>query len=169
MILFHGSNLEIAQIDLNICKPYKDFGKGFYTTELEEQARNMAKRTVRIFGGKPCITKFLIDDEEFENCNISQRVFDAPTNEWALFIINNRNKNFIDIASLECNLDNKYGIVRGPVANDDIRLLFDLFEDKIITMEELAKKLEYKELTSQISFHTDNAVRLLKKTGAYFL
>jgi len=169
MILFHGSNLEIDQIDLNFCRPYKDFGKGFYTTELEEQAVNMAKRTIRIFGGKPFVTKFSIDDKEFENGNISQKIFNAPTNEWALFIINNRNRNFTNIASLECNLDNKYGIVRGPVANDDIRLLFDLFEDKIITIEELTKRLEYKELTNQISFHTDNAVKLLKKIGAYGL
>jgi hypothetical protein len=28
-----------------IKRQFKDFGKGFYTTELEEQARNMAKRT----------------------------------------------------------------------------------------------------------------------------
>ncbi|MCL2283112.1 MAG: DUF3990 domain-containing protein [Fibromonadales bacterium] len=169
MILFHGSNLEIDRVDLNVCKPYKDFGKGFYTTELEEQARNMAKRTVRLFGGNPCVTKFSLEDKELENCNIPKKTFYTPTDEWALFIINNRNKNFTDVASLECNLDNKYGIVSGPVANDDTRLLFDLFEDKIITIEELRKRLEYKELTNQISFHTDNAVKLLKKIGAYNL
>jgi hypothetical protein len=169
MILFHGSNLEIDQIDLNFCRPYKDFGKGFYTTELEEQANDMAKRTIRIFGGKPCVTKFLIEDKEFENCNISRKIFDAPTNEWALFIINNRNRNFTDITSSECNLDSKYGIVKGPVANDDIRLLFDLFEDEIITIEELTKRLKYKKLTNQISFHTNDAIKLLKKIGAYNL
>jgi hypothetical protein len=167
MILFHGSNLEIGQIDLNLCKPYKDFGRGFYTTEVEEQARQMAKRAVRLFGGKPCITKFDVDDTEFENCDIRKRRFDSPTNEWALFVINNRNRNFTDTVSLECNSDNKYGIVIGPVANDDIRLLFDLFENEIITIDVLTKRLEYKELTSQISFHTNDAVNLLKKTGAY--
>jgi hypothetical protein len=167
MILFHGSNLEIGPIDLNHCKPYKDFGRGFYTTEFEEQARYMAKRAVRLSGGKPCITKFNVDDAEFENCAIRKRRFDSPTNEWALFVINNRNRNFTDTASLDCNSDNKYGIVIGPVANDDIRLLFDLFENEIITIDILTKRLEYKELTSQISFHTDGAVNLLKKTGAY--
>lgn len=28
MILYHGSNLKIKEIDLSKCKPYKDFGKG---------------------------------------------------------------------------------------------------------------------------------------------
>ena len=37
MILFHGSNIEIDKIDLNKCRPYKDFGKGFYLTEIPEQ------------------------------------------------------------------------------------------------------------------------------------
>jgi hypothetical protein len=30
--LYHGSNIEIARIDLSKCRPYKDFGRGFYTT-----------------------------------------------------------------------------------------------------------------------------------------
>ena len=29
MTLYHGSNLEIDVIDLNKCRPNKDFGKGF--------------------------------------------------------------------------------------------------------------------------------------------
>ena len=29
MILYHGSNMIINEIDLNKCRPYKDFGQGF--------------------------------------------------------------------------------------------------------------------------------------------
>lgn len=32
MILYHGTNCSIDKIDLNKCRPYKDFGKGFYLT-----------------------------------------------------------------------------------------------------------------------------------------
>lgn len=38
MKLFHGSNMEIDRVDLSKCLPNKDFGCGFYTTLLEEQA-----------------------------------------------------------------------------------------------------------------------------------
>ena len=38
MRLFHGSNMEIDEVDLSKCLPNKDFGCGFYTTLLEEQA-----------------------------------------------------------------------------------------------------------------------------------
>ena len=35
MILYHGSNVVIDEIDLLQCKPYKDFGKGFYLTDIK--------------------------------------------------------------------------------------------------------------------------------------
>lgn len=36
MILYHGSNTNIQYIDLNLCRHYKDFGKGFYLTDIKE-------------------------------------------------------------------------------------------------------------------------------------
>lgn len=167
MILYHGSNVEINQINLNLCKPYKDFGRGFYTTENEEQAGKTAIRTAKLFGGKPFITSFDSDYSNLNNTNI--KIFDSPTNDWAIFVINNRNKYFKDITSLDCNLDNKYDAVIGPVANDDIRLLFNLFEDKILTIEELKNRLIYKELSTQISFHTSNSIILLNKRNSYLV
>ena len=47
MILYHGSNLKIDVIDLTKCKPYKDFGQGFYCTTIKKQAEFMAERVVR--------------------------------------------------------------------------------------------------------------------------
>ncbi len=43
MRLFHGSNMEIDEVDLSRCMPNKDFGCGFYTTLLEKQAWRMAQ------------------------------------------------------------------------------------------------------------------------------
>ena len=43
MILYHGSNTAIDGIDLNRCRPYKDFGRGFYLTDIREQAQRMAQ------------------------------------------------------------------------------------------------------------------------------
>lgn len=48
MRLYHGSNIEISKIDLNKCRPYKDFEKGFYLTEIRDQAEKMASRVARI-------------------------------------------------------------------------------------------------------------------------
>ena len=71
----------------------------------------------------------------------------------------------IDFIQLEKNHDNKYDVVSGAVANDDIATTFALYRDGIIDSQILAARLEYKELSSQYSFHTDKAVGLLKKVG----
>ena len=55
MILYHGSNCEIEKIDLLKGKPYKDFGRGFYLTDLAEQAKQMATRISERYGAKPIL------------------------------------------------------------------------------------------------------------------
>ena len=63
MILYHGSNVSIEEIDLSLCKPYKDFGKGFYLTDIKSQADDMASRRVRLSGyGNPSVTRYEFDE-----------------------------------------------------------------------------------------------------------
>ncbi len=38
MIVYHGSYTEIKKVDLSKCEPNKDFGRGFYVTNIKEQA-----------------------------------------------------------------------------------------------------------------------------------
>jgi hypothetical protein len=165
MILYHGSNTEIEIIDLNKCRPYKDFGKGFYTTPYEDQARSMAIRAARIYGGNPHITFFKVDDSIFSKNNFKTRIFNNPDIEWAYFVINNRNRAFTDTSSPECNVDNKYDIVSGPVANDDLVALLNLFIAGTISNAALTAEMTYRKMTSQISFHTKCAIAQLVKTG----
>ena len=167
MILYHGSNIEIVKINLNKCKPYKDFGCGFYTTPIKNQALSMANRTTRIFReGKPCVTEFICDDSLSALLNIKR--FNEPSIEWARFVINNRNKKFTDKHSPESNIDGKYDIVIGPVANDDITALVDVYLSGILSDELLAKELTFRDLSAQFSFHTEKAISCLKKSGIYY-
>ena len=53
--LYHGSNTEIDSIDLTKGRPFKDFGQGFYLTELKEQAIKMSSRTADRYGGIPML------------------------------------------------------------------------------------------------------------------
>ena len=53
MILYHGSNMVIDKIDLEMSKPNKDFGKGFYLSENESQAMEMANFKSALLGGEP--------------------------------------------------------------------------------------------------------------------
>ena len=44
MKLYHGTNIDFTAIDIQKCKPNKDFGRGFYLTDIKKQALNMAVR-----------------------------------------------------------------------------------------------------------------------------
>jgi hypothetical protein len=169
MKLYHGSNIEIHDIDLGKCKPFKDFGRGFYTTPIREQAVIMARRTARIYGtGKPCVTEFSCDDSLLSSTILNIKKFNEPSNEWAKFVINNRNKKFNDNSNLLCNTDNKYDIVIGPVANDDITALIDVYLSGILSDEALTKELTFRELSTQVSFHSEKSVKYLQKSGIFY-
>ena len=46
----------IEKPDLQLCKPYKDFGKGFYLSADKKQAEMMAEQRVRqIMEGEPVV------------------------------------------------------------------------------------------------------------------
>ena len=169
MILYHGTNLDINAISLNMCRPYKDFGRGFYLTTMEEQARKMASRVSRIYGGKQIINVYEFDEKMLLNSELSIKDFGSDVcEEWATFVMNNRNREFMNFQDKLCNLDNKYDIVIGPVANDDLAMLFREFSNHAISVEVLLKELAYKKVTNQISFHTQKAVDFLRKKDVIY-
>lgn len=166
MRLYHGSNADIGSVDLSVCRPYKDFGRGFYTTDISGQAMKMAERVARIYGGKPVVNVYSVADDFLNTEGLSVRNFgNVPTEEWARFVMNNRDRSFKDTGSDECNSDCKYDIVAGPVADDDMTMLFRQFQSGLISAEALIRGMTFKSTTSQFSFHTVRAAALLQKEG----
>ena len=161
MILYHGSNMIISAIDLNLCRPYKDFGQGFYCTDIKEQAELMATRVARIYGGTPCVNEFDFNEHIYKDKELNIQLFDGPTEGWANFVLNNRDRKFSDTKSLDCNKDSKYDLVVGPVANDDLALLFRTFTRGLIDINILVKEMKYKKLSNQYSFHTEDSLKYL--------
>jgi hypothetical protein len=41
MKLYHGTNVDFDEIDLTKSNKYKDFGQGFYLTDIRSQPRNL--------------------------------------------------------------------------------------------------------------------------------
>lgn len=166
MTLYHGTNLDIESIDLALCRPYKDFGRGFYTTQLPEQAQKMAIRVAKIYGGSPIVNVYQAPDDLLKNTELSIMDFgNVPSENWAIFVMNNRNRYFKDLGSINCNLDYKYDIVAGPIADDDMTVLFRQYQSHMLSMDMLIHGMTYKETTSQYSFHTERAVKFLRKVG----
>jgi len=161
MRLYHGSNVAFSNVDLTKCRPNKDFGRGFYMTPEYDGALHMAHRTVKRFGGDPHIMTFELNENQLEPINV--RRFSKPSEEWALFVMANRRSERL---AEDHNRDNRYDMVVGPIANDDLALLFRQFERGLATVEMLVHTMEFKRLTMQYSFHTEAALRMLTFLGS---
>jgi len=162
VILYHGSNVKVMDIDLSKCRPYKDFGRGFYLTSVREQAEHMARRVARLYGGSSCVSVFEFDEAALTSGDLNTLSFEKPNREWALFVLNNRTRGFKNTGDALCNQDSKYDIVTGPVANDDIAYLLRTFTSGLIDIRALVRGLEYRVLTTQTSVHTKEALKYLR-------
>lgn len=152
MKLYHGSNQPILCIDLSRGKLYKDFGQGFYTTHLYEQAAFWSKRIADRFGGTPTVTEFEFDVDSAIADGLNVKIFEKPDKEWALFVMSNRRKEVFR---------HSYDIVIGPVADDNMARLFGLYDMEIIDLDAVVAGLVYKDLNSQYFFATEKALKYL--------
>lgn len=138
--LYHGSNVTIDTIKLDKCSPNKDFGRGFYLTDIEEQAIQMASRRVRISGkGEPVVSAYIFDENLLDDAGLRVKIFDAPSEEWALFVLANREA---------ANTGYYYGydVVIGPVADDGVAFQLERYVRRLISLETLVEELTYRKL-----------------------
>ena len=153
MILYHGSNQRVTQIDLTKSRPAKDFGKAFYLSEKREQAIEMAQFKAETFGGSVIINEFEFDESALAAPDFKFFRFDSYTEEWARFVLANRSSNVSN---------HDYDIVFGPIANDKIgRQIFN-FQSGYIDFDTFIKRIQYPEgITFQWAFCTEKAIQKL--------
>lgn len=154
MILYHGSNVEIFTINLSKSKPNKDFGKGFYLSEDELQAREMAIFKATLLGGQPIVTAFDFDESILQGNELNIKSFKDYSEEWADFVFSNREGLIVP----------SFDIVYGPIANDKIGLQIRKLKDGSIDRKEFLNRLKYmKGVTYQFFFGSEEAIKYLKK------
>lgn len=155
MILYHGTNVDFKEIDISKSNKYKDFGQGFYLTDIRMQAEQLAVKKAKLFGGYPIIQEYEFDESLLNASDLNVLRFERPCKEWAEFVFNNRNKGI--------NFSHDYDIVTGPIANDGVAYLLGRYEEGTLTIDDLAKELTFKELNNQLFFGTEEAIKHLRR------
>lgn len=146
--------MDFDRIELSKCLPYKDFGKGFYLTTIRRQAMERAINKCNLEGaGTPTVLTYLFDENELNKLNIKR--FDSTNEDWARFIIENRNRQ----KSKKHNFD----VVIGPVADDGVIASVFLYETHVIDMKTLIERLKFAQPNIQYAFCTEKAIALLKR------
>ena len=157
MILYHGSNVDIREIDLAKSLRGKDFGQGFYLSADEKQAEDMAVFKAKQFDGIPVISAFEFDETVLNDGSLKVRLFTEYSLEWAEFVFTNRT-NMADTPLHD------YDIIYGPIADDRVGVQIRNLIEKNITLEVFLERLQYiKGITFQYYFGTTRAINLLKR------
>ncbi|MDO4524589.1 MAG: DUF3990 domain-containing protein [Bacteroidales bacterium] len=158
MILYHGSNLTISQIDLSKGNPNKDFGKGFYLTENKTHAEQIAKTRTLAFGGEPTVNQFEFNEALLTNGELKFKKFIGYTEEWARFVCENRDNPNPNISVHD------FDVVYGPIANDNVGLQIRKYQNGDIDIKTFLERLKYmKGITYQFFFGTELAISKLHK------
>ena len=145
MILYHGSNCEVSAPDISHSRARVDFGKGFYTTPLYDQARKWSERYIRI-GEAGIISRYAFDEKAVEDSSVLR--FDSYSEEWLDFITTCRTGHD----------HSNYDIVIGGVANDRVFDTIELYYDRLIDKREAINRLQYQKPNLQVCFRNQKVI-----------
>jgi hypothetical protein len=156
MIVYHGSNIKIENIDLTKCRPHRDFGRGFYVTKFRKHAESMAKILGRKCKKEGIVTEFEYSENAFTKSICKIKHFENYNEEWLDFVVLNRNEDNIEPV-------HEFDIVEGPVADDKIQNRIVHYLAGSIKREVFLEELKWHEETHQICFCTEGALQTLKR------
>jgi len=142
MIIYHGGYCEIKTPRIIKSRFKKDFGEGFYCTEIKEQAKRWCLKF-----DEPTITSY----EYKEDKKLSILKFETMTEEWLDFIVSCRK-----------GTEHDYDVVIGAMANDQIYNFINSFVRNIISREAFWALAKFKYPTHQITFCTEKSLSCIK-------
>ena len=148
--IYHGSNVVVNNPQIIVSGFYKDFGFGFYCTNIEKQAKKwaLAKR------GNSIVSVF--DYQPAEDLKILS--FPVMTDEWLDFVVACRRGTKHD-----------YDIVEGPMADDQIWDYVEDFMEGNITREAFWVLAKFKYPTHQIVFCTQKSLESITFKDSFSL
>ena len=173
-VWYHGTNessaFNICDVGIDFSKSRKehDFGIGFYLTDDIDVARRRAISQTRKYNRiyrkneKPAIVTIVINEGILKK--LSVRNFEYCNEEWLFFVLANRlSKEFLDKHDIiEHNLDLRYDVVIGSIADSDVSGLASHIEDGDLTFEDISVydvlAEEGTTLGLQMSFHTTRSL-----------
>lgn len=163
-VAYHGtidvySDKIMDNIDISQSRYFTDFGRGFYVTSNELQARDWAMKKWQDNKAKfpdcsPSIVRLLIDTKGLEMCK--GLIYSEPSDNWAEFVYNCRTEGRND------KLYHEYDFVCGALADGKIVPLMNLMQREKINNEEFYRRIKPRSQENQLSFHTRLSLEFIK-------
>lgn len=138
MIVYHGTTEIIENPDVKHSKKYLDFGKGFYLTTFEAQAKKWAVRK-GMRQGKTAIVNVYEMEDSWEKYRVLS--FEKENEKWLEFVCSCRKGE---------SLNEDYDIIIGSVADDDVFKTVDMYFRGLWDQEKVLEELRYYKMNNQI-------------------
>jgi len=156
MIIYHGSYIKIEKPEIIIQEKGRDFGFGFYTTTIKEQAERWAIRTARLLSrqsGKnenAVINIYDYDENSAKDLNIKS--FPNADLEWLELVIKYRS---------DLKFSHGFDIVSGKIANDNVGETIEYVLAGIMRKEDAIERLKFEKINDQICFCTEKSLKTI--------
>lgn len=156
MIVYHGSTEIVANPLTSVGRDNLDFGKGFYVTDIIEQAISWAKRPLN-GGSTKYVNVYNLDMDSIKDEGYKLLSFEAYDKEWLDFVVGNRRGEA---------LWHGFDMIKGGIANDRIFNTVELYSANLISSDEALQRLKYHKPNNQICILNqsiiDNEMQFLK-------
>jgi len=154
MILYHGGT---DSVEKPVIKPQtagRDFGRGFYCTDIRKQAENWAKRQGRIRQQTAVLNIYDFNMDHAQR-DLDFKMFKDYSQEWLEMVINCR-KNL--------QFTHGFDIVYGKIANDDVGETVQAVLDGLMPFDFALQKLAFMPSNNQYCFCTEKSLAYLEFT-----
>ena len=138
MIVYYGSTEIIRNPDVVHSKEYLDFGRGFYITTFENQAKKWAVRK-GMRQEKKAIVNIYELSEKWDDYRVLS--FEKENEKWLDFVCGCRKGQ---------PLNEEYDIIIGNVADDDVFKTVDMYFRGLWNKEKVLSELRYYKMNDQI-------------------
>jgi hypothetical protein len=159
MKLYHGSTVIVETPRILKTEIGRDFGAGFYTTGIKDQAIKWAKRKAlielrRVHTVKAIVSMYEFDEANYQNLKVIH--FPEPSAEWLKMVCACRSdKNYI----------HGYDVITGKIANDNVGETVSYVVQGIMRPEDALEKLKFARINDQVCFSSEKALSYLRYIG----
>lgn len=165
MKLYHGSTVVIEAPQIIRSAVGRDFGFGFYTTDIKEQAERWALRRKRtasrngVTDTQAVVSVYEIDIDAARQ-KLSFKDFPAASMEWLEMILSCRsNKDFT----------HSFDVVTGKIANDSVGETVSYVLAGIMRKEDAVERLKFQQINNQLAFCSERSLSFLTYVSSYIV
>ena len=161
MILYHGTTMEIPHPIILRSEIGRDFGFGFYTTDIRDQAERWARRKARIENRKPGKhVKAIVNVYEWQDPGSALRVkrFEGASLDWLEMVVRCRG---------DSAFQHGFDLVEGKIANDNVGETVSYVMQGIMRKEDAVERLRFERINNQIAFCSEKALSSLVFLKSY--